>query len=54
MTARKLRETIGSAIRSFKKTLCIFIDTAAWEHLSIEEAAAEAAEAAEMEEEDQP
>ena len=43
MTARKLRETIGSAIRSFKKTLCIFIDTAAWEHLSIEEAAAEAA-----------
>ena len=43
MTARKLRETIGSAIRSFKKALCIFIDTAAWEHLSIEEAAAEAA-----------
>ena len=46
MTPKKFRETIGAAIRSAKKDLCIFIDPAAREGFSIESAATEAAFAA--------
>lgn len=46
MTQRKLRETIGAAVRSAKTPMCIWADTAAAEKLSIEEAAAETAFAA--------
>ena len=46
LTPKKFRETIGAAVRSSKKDLCIFIDSAAREDFSIEEAAAEAAFAA--------
>ena len=46
MTPKKFRETIGAAVRSAKKDLCIFIDSAARDGFSLESAAAEAAFAA--------
>ena len=46
LTPKKFRETIGAAVRSSKKDLCIFIDPAAKDGFSIETAAAEAAFAA--------
>ena len=46
MNPKKFRETIGAAVRSAKKDLCIFVDSPAREGFSIEEAAAEAAFAA--------
>ena len=46
MTGKKLRETVGAAIRSAKKPLCVFTDPAACEKISAAEAAAESAFAA--------
>ena len=46
MNPKKFRETIGAAVRSAKKDLCIFVDSPAREGFPIEEAAAEAAFAA--------
>ena len=43
LTPKKFRKTIGAAVRSSKKDLCIFIDPAAKDGFSIETAAAEAA-----------
>ena len=46
LTGKKLRETIGAAVRSSKKPLCVYVDPAAGEKFSVREAAAEAAFAA--------
>ena len=43
LTPKKFRKTIGAAVRSSKKDLCIFIDPASKDGFSIETAAAEAA-----------